>query len=224
MPFRRVEGVHLRIAVHRQQAGNISSRRSSEPDRRRFDELDILHAGEIRRRPARPGPPWPTCVGLDQEAVVAVVGVDGDQRPGRRCGGDQLALRRAGTAGRSRRPRPSARAVIRCERSVDAAAAAADVVRVHRLGEHHVGVRVEPPAQLVAVVVQVGLHRVPAAAQRVLVALAGSRPNRCPVRARDGRSVCAICRATAIPASGGARVVVVAAAEVRVGPDRRELR
>ena len=103
---------------------------------------------------------------------MAVVGVDGDQRPGRRCGGDQLTLGRQeqpigiddGHGQFGRDP---------LQRSLDTAAAAADVVRVHRLGEHQVGVRVEPPAQLVAVVLQVGLHRVPAAAQRILVALAG---------------------------------------------------
>ena len=66
---------------------------------------------------------------------------------------------------------------IRRQRRGHPAAAAADVVGVHRLGQHQVGVRVEPPAELAAVVVEVRLHRVPAAAQRSSPSW-GARPNR----------------------------------------------
>src|SRR5665647_472109 len=44
--------------------------------------------------------------------------------------------------------------------SLYAAATATDVVGVHRLGEHHVGVRVKPVRQLAGVVVEVALDRV----------------------------------------------------------------
>ena len=55
---------------------------------------------------------------------------------------------------------------------LDTTAVAADVVGVHRLGQDHIAVGIEATGQLLAVVLQVGLHRVPAAAQRVLALLA----------------------------------------------------
>ena len=59
----------------------------------------------------------------------------------------------------------------RLERGHEAAAAAADVVVVHRVAEHDVAVRVEALGELLALVVEVALDRVPPARERVFVAL-----------------------------------------------------
>ena len=120
----------------------------------------------------------------------------------------------------------SARAVTDASAAVDTAAVAAEVVRDHRARQHHVGVGVEPAAQLVAVVVQVRLHREPPALQRLLAALRDAPEPLVQLRGaavglvRDlpGQAEADV-RAVAV---GG--VVVVAVAVARVGADRGQLR
>src|SRR5665647_3133757 len=67
--------------------------------------------------------------------------------------------------------------------SLYAAAIATDVVGVHRLGEHHVGVRVKPVRQLAGVVVEVALDRVATAPTQGLL-LAFSPPTEAVVELR----------------------------------------
>src|SRR5690606_30697235 len=57
--------------------------------------------------------------------------------------------------------------------AIDPAAAAADVVPVHHLGQRHVAVGVEAPGQLLAVVLEIGLHRKPPTRYRLLTGLGG---------------------------------------------------
>src|SRR5690606_16053106 len=108
---------------------------------------------------------------LGEEAVVAAGRLDHPQPVGARDPGGQLRLlrqrvepvgvdpgdQRPGRHPPQRLPRP--------------AAAAGDVVAVHRLGEDDVAARVEAPHQLVGVVVEVGLHLVAAGPPRVLAVL-----------------------------------------------------
>src|SRR5690606_19711917 len=62
------------------------------------------------------------------------------------------------------------------ERCRDPVAVAAHIVRVHRLDEHEVAVRVEAPGELVAVEVEVALDgEAPAPAHRVEAALPAAR-------------------------------------------------
>ena len=72
------------------------------------------------------------------------------------------------------------------QRGGDAAAVAADVVVVHRLRQHEVGVGVEAPHQLVAVVVEVGLDRVATAGERFLALLVVAPEPRRRARSRCG--------------------------------------
>ena len=62
-------------------------------------------------------------------------------------------------------------AVMRPSAARDAAAAAADVVVVHRARQHDVGVGVEAARELLAVVLEVRLDRVLPALERMLVVL-----------------------------------------------------
>ena len=102
------------------------------------------------------------------------------------------------------------------QRRGDPAAAAADVVAGQRLGQRHVAAGVETRHQLVALVLQVALHRVAAAASRILVALGvvgepgvelhlaavgqvGEAAGDAPARRRG----CGRCRDSRRPASSG---------------------
>ena len=115
-------------------------------------------------------------------------------------------------------------AVIARERRGDAAAAAADVVVVHRLDEHDVGVRVEAARELVAVVLEVRLDRVAAAAR------AGPRRPEAaaePVVELELGAVADLADAAGdrtCPRRGpSARRRSSRRREVRVGPDRADL-
>src|SRR6478736_4229841 len=113
---------------------------------------------------------------LDEESVVAEVGHD--VRPVR---GRESGVQLVGQAWRV-----EAVGVDRDDRAVGAdasqgrlhaASVAPDVVGVHGLGQHHVGVRVEATSQLARVVVEVGLDGEATAvtgAQRVLAELRGA--------------------------------------------------
>ena len=97
---------------------------------------------------------------LDEERVVAELRVHDapDARrhdvAGRCCGDLDLAVDREEPVAVDAEHEASSRVTPR-ERRRDAAAVAADVVRVHRLDEHDVAVRVEPAGELVAVEVEV---------------------------------------------------------------------
>ena len=112
------------------------------------------------------------------------------------------------------------------ERVLDAAAIAADVVRVHRVDERDVGVRVEAPREPVAVEVEVRLHGEAAAvAERAdgrlpralepLIELGGGAvvQQRHPPGERE----------PAVRAVAVAGVVVLAALEARIDADRLDL-
>ena len=78
------------------------------------------------------------------------------------------------------------RRVTRAERRGHAAPAPAHVVVVHGLAQDDVGVRVEAPGQLVAVVLQVGLDGVAPALERVLRALGAAAEPAARTRPRSG--------------------------------------
>lgn len=65
-----------------------------------------------------------------------------------------------------------------CQRGSHSATTSADIVGVHRLREDEVGVGVEPPTELLAVVVQVALDGIPAAPTQRVLPGCGSRPKR----------------------------------------------
>ena len=77
-----------------------------------------------------------------------------------------------------RDPRDVEGALEAAQGGVEAAPAAADVVAVHRLGEHDVAVGVEPARQLRRVVVEVALDVVAAAAPERVLPVRGRRPKR----------------------------------------------
>src|SRR5262249_1416003 len=108
---------------------------------------------------------------LDQEPVVADDRVDhGDVAGGR----DQLGELVMESKGVGPIPRDAGQGDLSGdprERGLDSTPAAPDVVVVHRLAQHAVGVGVESARKLVAVIPEVRLHRVPAAFERSLVAL-----------------------------------------------------
>ena len=105
----------------------------------------------------------------------------------------------------------------------DAAAVAADVVVVHRLGQHEVGVGVEAADELVAVVVDVRLDRVAAADEGLLALLvvASEARRQLELGAVADVADAARDRQALVRPVAGLGVVVVAAAPLRVGADRR---
>ena len=111
------------------------------------------------------------------------------------------------------------------ERGADTAAPATDVVVVHRLRQRDVGVGVEARRQLLAVVLEVRLDRVAAAVERLLVALAAAPEALGELELGPVRDLAdAAGERHAAPRSvAGRGVVVVAAAEARVGADRADL-
>src|SRR5690349_21909441 len=107
------------------------------------------------------------------------------------------------------------------ERGGDTTASAADVVVVHRLAQHDVGVGVEAARELPTVVLEVRLDRVPTAGERVLVPLVTTPEPQIELglRAVADLSDAARDRQPDVRTVADRRVVVVALAELRVGAD-----
>ncbi len=114
-----------------------------------------------------------------------------------------------------------------------AAPAPADVVVVHRLREDDVAAGVEPPGQLVGVVIEVRLHGIPATAAGRRLWCLGNRERvlsrlRRPAEPRRQFRFAPVAQVADPPGDAhppvrpfaGAGVVVVAAPEGRIGPDR----
>lgn len=109
------------------------------------------------------------------------------------------------------------------QRLAHPAAGPADVVTVQRLGQHHVAARVEPLHQLDALVLQITLHRVPAAVGGILVEL---RVVAEPGVELDLAAVGQMREAPRDRQPGVGRapgVVIIAALPIRIGFDRRDL-
>jgi hypothetical protein len=105
----------------------------------------------------------------------------------------------------------------------NAAPAPPDVVVVHRLRKHDVRVGVEPPGELVAVILEVRLDRVVPAFERMLVVLVAAVK---PLLKLELRAVTHLPDATRdrhAPPRPFEKVVVVAAAKMRIGFDRADL-